>query len=252
MTDPFDVSGQVALVTGASQGLGERFARVLAARGAHVALAARNVDKLTALGGELSTLGVRCHPVALDVTDEGSIAAAVGEAEEVLGPIDILVNNAGVAVTKPFLEQTAEDWDKVVGTNLRGAFLVAKAVAAHMAPRGRGTIVNIESVLGYSVLKALAPYAASKAGLGALTRAMALELARDGVRVNGLAPGYVETDINRDFFATEAGERLKKQIPFRRIGRPEDLDGAFLLLASPASAYMTGSTVVVDGGFLLQ
>jgi NAD(P)-dependent dehydrogenase (short-subunit alcohol dehydrogenase family) len=149
------------------------------------------------------------------------------------------------------LEQTEADWDRVVGTNLKGAFFTAQAVARRMVARGGGAIVNIASVLALDVVGHLAPYAAAKGGLWQLTRSMALELARHGVRVNALAPGYIETEINRDFLATEAGERMKKRIPQRRFGTPEDLDGALLLLASDASRYMTGSIIVIDGGLLL-
>ena len=173
--------------------------------------------------------------------------------EDALGPIDVLVNNAGVAVSKGVLEQTEADWDKVVGTNLKGAFFVAQAVAKRMVarepkPACGGSIVNIASVLALDVVGHLAPYAASKGGLWQLTRTMALELARYNIRVNALAPGYIVTEINRDFLATEAGERMKKRIPQRRFGTPEDLDGALLLLASDASRYMTGSIIVIDGG----
>ncbi|MBP5855414.1 glucose 1-dehydrogenase [Marivibrio halodurans] len=251
-SDLFDLTGKVALVTGASQGLGARFAEVLAENGAAVALAARQTDKLETLKARIEASGGTAHAVALDVTDEASVAAAFDAAEGALGPLDIVINNAGVAISKGLLDVTAEEWDKVLDTNLRGAFLVAQAAGRRMAERGAGSIVNIESVLGYSVMKGVGPYCASKGGLGQLTRVLAAELARFGVRVNGIAPGYIGTDINRDFFATEAGEKLRKSIPFRRVGEPEELDGTLLLLASKAGSYMTGSTVVVDGGFLTR
>lgn len=252
MADLFDLTGRVALVTGASQGLGRRFAEVLAARGAAVCLAARQTEKIAALADDLRTRGGRSYAVALDVTDASAVSRAIADCEAALGPLDILVNNAGVAISKPFLEQADEDWDTVVGTNLRGAFLVAREVARQMAERGRGNIINVASVLGFDVVGSLSPYCASKGGLLQLTRAMAHELARSGVRVNAIAPGYIETDINRSFFQSEAGRRLEKTLPVRRVGQPEELDGALLLLASDASRYMTGSTVTVDGGFLVR
>jgi 3-oxoacyl-[acyl-carrier protein] reductase len=252
MSDPFNLSGRVALVTGASQGLGRRFATVLAGHGAAVGLAARQLDKLRELERAIMGQGGRVASVALDVTDHESIERAIATIEDVLGPIDLLINNAGVAVSKGVLEQTEADWDKVVGTNLKGAFFVAQAVARRMVERGGGTIVNIASVLALDVIGHLAPYAASKGGLWQLTRTMALELARHNVRVNALAPGYIVTEINREFLETgTVGERLKQRIPQRRFGTPEDLDGALLLLASDASRYMTGSIVVIDGGLML-
>jgi NAD(P)-dependent dehydrogenase (short-subunit alcohol dehydrogenase family) len=251
MSDLFDLTGRVALVTGASQGLGRRFARVLARHGAAVGLAARQVEKLEDLREAIAAAGGRAASVGLDVTDTAAIERALDQIENALGPVAILVNNAGVAVSKGVLEQTEADWDRVVGTDLKGAFFTAQAVARRMVARGGGAIVNIASVLALGVVGHLAPYAAAKGGLWQLTRSMALELARHGVRVNALAPGYIETEINRDFLATEAGERMKKRIPQRRFGTPEDLDGALLLLASDASRYMTGSIIVIDGGFLL-
>jgi NAD(P)-dependent dehydrogenase (short-subunit alcohol dehydrogenase family) len=252
MSDLFDLSGRIALVTGASQGLGRRFARVLADHGAAVGLAARQQDKLRELERDIAGRGGRAASVALDVTDQGSIERAIASIEAALGPIDVLINNAGVAVSKGVLEQTEADWDQVVGTNLKGAFFVAQVVARRMVERGGGTIVNIASVLALDVIGHLAPYAASKGGLWQLTRTMALELARHNVRVNALAPGYIVTEINREFLETgTAGERMRQRIPQRRFGTPEDLDGALLLLASDASRYMTGSIIVVDGGLML-
>jgi NAD(P)-dependent dehydrogenase (short-subunit alcohol dehydrogenase family) len=256
MSELFDLSGRVALVTGASQGLGRRFAKVLAGRGAAVGLAARQLDKLAPLEREIAGSGGRVASVALDVTDRSSIERAVAALESALGPIDLLINNAGTAVSKGVLEQTEADWDRVVDTNLKGAFFAAQAVARRMVERNPkppwgGNIVNIASVLALDVVGHLAPYAASKGGLWQLTRTMALELARHDVRVNALAPGYIETEINRTFLASEAGERMRKRIPQRRFGTPEDLDGAVLLLASDASRYMTGSILVIDGGLLL-
>lgn len=253
MTDPFNLGGKVALVTGASQGLGQRFAAVLAERGAKVALAARQVEKLGSLKIEIEQAGGTASAVRLDVTDAASIEAGFEQVEKDLGPIDVLVNNAGVAVSKPVLEQTEADWDKVVDTNLKGAFFVAQAAAKRMVERGEGgAIVNIASVLALEVIGHLAPYAASKGGIWQVTKTMALELARHNTRVNALAPGYIETDINKDFLRSDAGQQMVKKVPQRRYGEPADLDGALLLLASDAGRYITGSVIVVDGGFMLQ
>jgi len=251
MSDPFDLTGKVALVTGASQGLGRRFAQVLAEHGAAIGLAARQTDKLADVRQAIEAAGGRAASVALDVTEVAAIDPALDRIEAALGPLDILVNNAGVAVSKAVLEQTEADWDKVVGTNLKGAFFMAQAVARRMAGRRGGTVVNVASVLALDVVGHLAPYAASKGGLWQVTRTMALELARHDVRVNALAPGYIETEINRGFLATASGERMKQRIPQRRFGTPADLDGALLLLASDASRYMTGSIIVIDGGLML-
>lgn len=251
MSDVFDLSKKVALVTGASQGLGRRFAAVLAERGAAVGLAARQAGKLDDLRAEIEGRGGRATSVALDVTDTDAIGRAFDQVEAALGPVDVLVNNAGVAVTKSTLDQTPEDWDRVVDTNLKSAFFTAQEAARRMAGRGGGSIVNIASVLSLAVVGHLGPYAASKGGLLQVTRTMALELARSEVRVNALAPGYIETEINRGFLETEAGQRMLKRVPQRRFGQPGDLDGALLLLASDAGRYMTGSVIVVDGGMLL-
>jgi 3-oxoacyl-[acyl-carrier protein] reductase len=247
----FDLTGRTALVTGASQGLGAGFARTLAKHGAKVLLGARQAGKLQALADEIQAAGGNAHPVSMDVTDRSSIIAALDDGQAALGPVDILVNNAGIAITKPFLEMSEEDYDAVLDTNLKGCFLVGQEVARRMAEAGGGSIINIASVLGTDVIGHLSTYCTSKAGLIQLTRAMALELSRAKIRVNAIAPGYIETPINSDFFHTPAGEKLIKGIPQRRLGQEPDLDGALLLLASDASAYMTGSVVTVDGGFLV-
>ena len=248
----FDLTGKVALVTGASQGLGARFAETLAASGAAVAVAARQVAKLEELAERIRAGGGTAHAVAMDVTDPASVAAAIENVEAALGPLDVLVNNAGIAVQKPFLEMTPEDYDQVLDTNLKGCFLVAQAAARQMKGSGGGSIINISSVLGTEVIGALSTYCASKGGLLQLNRAMALELSRYGIRVNAIAPGYIETPINSGFFKTEPGQKMVKTIPQRRLGQPDDLDGALLLLASDQGAYMTGSVVTVDGGFVLR
>ena len=248
----FDLTGKVALVTGASQGLGARFAETLAASGAAVAVAARQVAKLEDLAERIRGAGGTAHAVAMDVTDPASVTAAIADAEAGLGALDVLVNNAGIAVQKPFLEMEPEDYDLVLDTNLKGCFLVAQAVARRMKESGGGSIINISSVLGTEVIGALSTYCASKGGLLQLNRAMALELSRYGIRVNAIAPGYIETSINSGFFKTEPGQKMVKTIPQRRLGQPDDLDGALLLLASDQGAYMTGSLITVDGGFVLR
>lgn len=236
----FSLEGRVALVTGASGGLGAHFATVLHEAGASVALGARR---------EVAAAGERRMAVRLDVTDAASIAAALDAVEARFGVCDLLVNNAGIAATKPFLDHADADWDAVMGVDLRGAFVMAREAAKRMvAARKPGAIVNIASIGGSRVIGGAASYTAAKAGLLHLTRQMAVELARHRIRVNALAPGYVETDINRDFFASEAGQAMIRRIPQRRLGTVEDLTGPLLLLASEAGAHMTGSVVTVDGG----
>jgi NAD(P)-dependent dehydrogenase (short-subunit alcohol dehydrogenase family) len=243
----FSLEGRRALVTGASGVLGAHFARVLHGAGAAVALASRRPAATAALADDL---GARAACVALDVTDAVSIQAAFDAAEAALGgPCDILVNNAGIAVTRPLLQQGIGDWDAVMAVNLRGCFLVGQEAAKRLAASGLpGCIVNIASVLGERVIPGVAGYTAAKAGLLHLTRQMAVELARFGIRVNAIAPGYVATDINRDYFASDPGQAMIKRIPQRRLGSPEHLTGPLLLLASAAGAHMTGATVTVDGG----
>ncbi|MGJ5181776.1 SDR family oxidoreductase [Bradyrhizobium oligotrophicum] len=252
MSGLFDVSQEVILITGASQGLGRQFARVLSAHGAAVALAARQTGKLKVLEEEIKAKGGRAAAVEMDVTSNASIARGLDAAEAALGPVTVLINNAGIAVEKLAVEQSEADWDAVIGANLKGAYFAATEVARRMiARKAPGNIINIASVLGFSVVKFISPYAISKAGVVQTTKALALELAANDIRVNALAPGYIDTDINHDVWATPAGEKLIKRIPQRRVGRDSDLDGAILLLASNASRYMTGSVVTVDGGFLL-
>jgi NAD(P)-dependent dehydrogenase (short-subunit alcohol dehydrogenase family) len=253
MTDNlFSLANQVALVTGASSGLGRHFAMTLARAGAKVAIGARRTDKLEDLAREIAAIDARALPVSLDVTDLESVSAAVGAMETELGPVTVLINNAGIATTSTFIDQTDAQWRSILDTNLDGARRVAHAVAKRMVEHGQGgSIINIASILGLRPAGGVSAYAAAKAGLISLTQTMALELARHRIRVNALAPGYVETDINRDFLQSPAGQVVVKRVPMRRFGAQEDLDGALLLLASGAGRYMTGSIVVVDGGHAL-
>jgi NAD(P)-dependent dehydrogenase (short-subunit alcohol dehydrogenase family) len=247
------LQGKCALVTGAFGGLGRHFALTLVRAGARVGLVGRRVQAGLALAAEVRAAGGTVSVQAMDVTDAQSVRSAVDAVVEALGPIDVLVNNAGVAVTRPFLDLTEQDWNDVVEVNLNGAWRVAQCVARHMRDGKRGgSIINIASITGLRVAGAISAYVASKAGLIQLTQAMALELARYRIRVNALAPGYIETDLNREFFASEAGQALIKRIPQRRIGQAEELDGPLLLLASDASSYMTGSVIVADGGHLVS
>jgi NAD(P)-dependent dehydrogenase (short-subunit alcohol dehydrogenase family) len=243
----FSLAGRTALVTGASGTLGGHFARVLHGAGARVALAARRTDAVARLAAEL---GEGAVAVALDVTDPASIDACYDAAEAAFGaPCGVIVNNAGIAVTKPVLEMTPEDFDGVLAVNLRGCFLVAQAGARRLAAaKAPGSIVNIASILGGRIIAGVAGYTAAKAGLLHMTRQMAVEFARHGIRVNAIAPGYVASDINAGYFEGESGRAMLKRIPQRRIGTPEDLTGPLLLLASEAGAHMTGTTVTVDGG----
>ncbi len=254
MTSPlFDIRGWVALVTGASSGLGENFARRLAAEGATVAACARRTDRLDKLVGEIGAGGGKAIAVAIDVTDPASVEAAVAAVTKAVGAPDIVVNNAGIAQTKGSLELSEEDWRGVMNTNLDGAWRVAQAGARAMVAAGKGgSIINIASILGLRVGTHLLAYAAAKAALVQVTKALALEWARYKIRVNALAPGYIVTEINQDFFATDAGQAVVKRIPLRRTGKPSDLDGALLLLASDAGSFMTGSIVVVDGGHVVN
>ena len=256
MTSPFAsdcLAGKVALVTGASSGLGRDFARALATHGAAVACGARRADKLAGTVAEIAAAGGRAVAVEMDVTDAASVAAAFDAAEAAFGPVTLLVNNAGIASTDRAMELTEETWDQVMDTNLKGAWHVAQAFGRRLAAaKTPGSLVNIASILGLRQAGGVLPYAVSKAGLVQMTQSLALEWARHGIRVNAIAPGYIETDLNRDFLESEAGQALMKRVPQRRFGRTADLTGALLLLASDASAYMTGAVIAVDGGHLVN
>ncbi|MDA0786716.1 MAG: glucose 1-dehydrogenase [Proteobacteria bacterium] len=254
MSDRFDLTGKVAFVTGASSGLGAHFAQTLAGAGARVVIAARRTDRLADLAARIVGEGGQALPVALDVTDATSVAAAVRSAEGAFGDITILVNNAGVPPRALTLEMEEEEWDRVVGTNLKGAWLVAREIGRHMVAHGKGgRIINIASVLGWkTVAKRIQSYGVSKAGLVTMTETMALELARDGILVNAIAPGYIRTELNDAFLDSEPGLRIRKRVALERFGDPADLDGALLLLAGPAGAYITGSVIGIDGGLTLS
>jgi NAD(P)-dependent dehydrogenase (short-subunit alcohol dehydrogenase family) len=248
-----DLKGKRVLVTGASSGLGAHFVRLLAGQGAHVAATARRLDRLNALAEACAALPGGVTPLALDVGDVPAIEPVLIEAASAMGGLDVVINNAGVAEPERALDLSEAQWDAHLDINLKGCFFVAQAAARIMAKQeSGGAIVNIASILAERVAISVAPYAAAKAGLVQLTKALALEWARHKVRVNALEPGYVITDLNRDFFDTEAGQALIRRIPMRRAADLGDLDGPLLLLCSDASRFMTGSVVAVDGGHLVS
>ena len=245
----FNISGQVALVTGASSGLGLRFAEVLAENGAAVALVARRKKKLAELQARIEKAGGRALALEADVLDRDLMIGAFDEAEKAFGSVTILVNNAGIAPAARAIELSEGEWRRVLATNLDAVFFWAQEAARRMLAAGRrGSIVNIASVLGFGVSKGTAAYAVTKAGVIQLTKALALELAFKGVRVNAIAPGWIVTDINREFLTSEEGAAITREIPVGRFGQARDLDGALLLLVSDAGRYIAGATIVVDGG----
>jgi NAD(P)-dependent dehydrogenase (short-subunit alcohol dehydrogenase family) len=250
--DLFSLAGKTALVTGASSGFGRHFARLLAEAGAKVALAARRVDALERVAADIKATGGEAAVLAMDVTDRASVERGVAGAEAALGPITILVNNAGIPSGAFFTKTTEEEWRSVMSVNLDGVFRVGQEAARRMAAnRTGGSIINIASLLGLGVIKGLSTYSATKAAVISLTKSMALELARDRVRVNALAPGYFATEFNDAYLASEPGRRMMARVPMARAGEVHELDGPLLLLASDAGAFMTGSVVTVDGGHLL-
>jgi len=245
----FALAGRVALVTGASSGLGRHFAQVLAKAGAGVALTARRGDKLGEVAAEIAAAGGKAAAITCDITDGASVESAVSAALARLGRLDILVNNAGTVVSKPMLEHSEAEWDRVVDTNLKGSWLMSRAAAAHWRSVAQpGRIINIASLLALRTIRHVPSYAASKAGLVHLTHSMAMELGPHGITVNAIAPGYFETDMNSGFLRSATGQALISRIPMGRSGRLDDLDGALLLLASDAGAYINGAVLPVDGG----
>lgn len=243
------LDGRRALVTGASSGFGAHFAQLLSEAGAEVVLAARRIDKLQSLQDSLIAKGGKASAVALDVSSKASVQACFDQ----VGICDIVINNAGITVTRALLDQTEEDWDSVIDTNLKGGWLVATEAARRLRDAGQpGCIVNVASVLGERVAAGVAPYAISKAGVVQATKAMALELARYHIRVNALLPGYVVTDLNREFLDSEPGQKLRHRIPTREFVQMSDLNGPLLMLASNAGAGMTGACIAVDRGHLVS
>ena len=249
----FSLKGRAALVTGASSGLGMQFAKALADNGAAVALVARRVDRLKVLTEEIEGKGGRAVAIEADVTDRTAMTRAFDAAERALGTITIVVNNAGIAHGGRAVEMPAEEWRKILSTDLDAVFFWAQEAARRMlAAKKQGAIVNIASVLGLAVAKGAVAYATAKAGVVQVTKALAVELAFKGVRVNAIAPGWFVTEMNDDYLSGEAGAKIKREIPMGRFGNAGDLDGALLLLVSDAGSYITGATIVVDGGQVIQ
>jgi NAD(P)-dependent dehydrogenase (short-subunit alcohol dehydrogenase family) len=258
MAYQIDLSGRVVLVTGASSGLGEQFAKVLSRAGAGVVLAARRIERLKTLRAEIEAEGGDAHVVGLDVTDPDSIRAAVAHAETEMGAIDILINNSGVSTTQKLTDVTPDDYDFVMGTNTRGAFFVAQEVAKRMIARSKGEapgtytggrIVNIASMAGLRVLGQLGVYCMSKAAVIHMTRAMALEWGRYGINVNAICPGYIDTEINHHHWQTDAGKKLVQMLPRKRVGAPKDLDAALMMLCANESGFVNGAVIAADDGF---
>ncbi|MFO1265810.1 MAG: SDR family oxidoreductase [Rubrivivax sp.] len=257
MAYDIDLAGRVALVTGASSGLGAQFARVLSRAGAAVVLAARRVDRLKTLRAELEAAGGDAHFVELDVTEAASIRAAVAHAETEMGAIDILVNNSGVGATQKLVDVKPEDYDYVMNTNTRGAFFVAQEVAKRMIARSKGEapgtfaggrIVNVASMAGLSVSNGIGVYCMSKAAVVHMTRAMALEWGRYGINVNAICPGYIDTEINHHVWQTDSGQRLLQSFPRKRVGKPEDLDALLVMLCAKESHFVNGAVIAAHDG----
>jgi len=258
MSYNIDLSGRVALVTGASSGLGTQFAKTLAHAGAAVVLAGRRLDRLKTLRAEIEGNGGDAHVVTLDVTDHDSIKSAVAHAETEVGTLDILINNSGVSTTQKLTDVMPEDYDYVMDTNTKGAFFVAQEVAKRMIARSRGAapgtftggrIVNIASMAGLRVLSQIGVYAMSKAAVVHMTRAMALEWGRYGINVNAICPGYIDTEINHHHWQTESGQKLMNMLPRKRVGQPQDLDTALVMLCAKESHFINGAVLQVDDGF---
>lgn len=246
----FDLSGRVALVTGCSRGLGQTFAKALAAAGADLVVTSRKLDDVAEFAAEIESFGRRCLPLACDVREHQSIQEMVSQAVSYYGKIDILVNNAGCNVRKPALEVTWDDWNLILDTNLRGTFFVAQAVARHMVKAGYGRIINVGSVTCVAGYAGLGPYGASRGGVKQLTMSLADDWGAHGITVNCLAPGWFKTAQNSVLYEDQEWvEYLSEKIPLGRPGKPSDLEGAVVFLASDASAYITGQTLLIDGGF---
>ncbi len=245
----FDLTGKVALVTGATSGLGRRFALILAKSGAAVAITGRRVDRLETLKSEIEAMGGKALAIALDVTDPTSITACVDAAEQGLGPVNILVNNAGMNVEALAHEVTPEGYDTMFDTNVRGAFFMAQAVGTRMIARGEGgRIINIASIGAFTQLPGLAIYTMTKAAIAMMTKSLAKEWARKQINVNAICPGFIETELNSYWFQSEGGQKQIKTFPRRRLGTESDLDGTLLLLASDHSRFITGSLFTADDG----
>jgi 2-deoxy-D-gluconate 3-dehydrogenase len=242
-----DLTGKVAIITGAGRGLGRAMARALADAGAAVAVASRTRDELDSFVEEVRAAGGKALACPTDITDEESVNRMVEATMVEFGRIDVLVNNSGIVASTPLLEQPAEEWDQVISTNLRGVFLVSKAAGRHMVAQGSGKVINIASNFALQGVPNHAAYSASKAGVLALTRSMAIEWARSGIQVNAIAPGYFATDLNREM-DEDLTAKVVRAIPARRMGIPAEIQPWVLLLAGPASDYMTGETIVIDGG----
>ncbi|HIG82652.1 MAG TPA: SDR family oxidoreductase [Verrucomicrobia bacterium] len=245
----FSIEGKKAFVSGASRGLGRQFANALAKAGADVAITSRTLSSLEGTSNEIESTGSKCVPLEMDVLNLESIRTAANKAEQELGGIDILINNAGCNIRKPALEVSWEDWNTVVDTNLKGAFFLAQAIAKGMTERNYGRIVNIGSVTCVAGYAGLAPYGASRGGIKQMTMSLAHDWGDKGVTVNCLAPGWFKTEQNAKLFEDKKWvDYIEEKIPLGRIGKPNDLDGTCLFLSSDASAYVTGQTVLVDGG----
>ena len=249
MSTGISLKGKVAVVTGASSGLGERFAELLSGAGASVALAARRTDRLKTLADRITTAGGTAITVKLDVNDYDNIQGAFAEIAGKLGGVDILINNSGVNKQGRIVDVTPDDFDFAMNTNAKGAFFVAQAAARDMiARKAEGRIINIASVAGLKVLSQLSVYCMSKAAVVQMTKAMALEWARYGINTNAICPGYIETEINRDYWGTPGGKKLVEMLPRRRVGEPKDLDGLILLLASNEARFINGAIIAADDG----
>lgn len=253
-SERFSLAGKTALITGASSGLGRHFAKVLADAGATVVITARRLERLQALAAEIESAGGKALAIQMDVTDNSSIKAAFDKAQDQLGSIDILINNAGVGDPRAFMDMSEDAWDSMMDTNLKSVWRLAQEASQRMVKADKGgSIINIASILGLRVAPKLSHYATAKAGVIQLTKAMALELARHNIRVNAIAPGYIQTEMNDEFFTSPAGQNyIKQHMPMRRLGQEDELSGPLLLLASAAGSFMTGTVITVDGGQLIN